>query len=239
MTGITKKAGDLRLRRRTGLLVSLILGLALLLCVRASAMDGETGGSADDEMKAFLDKHTATLNRAGGKTRLSRITMVTIWLENMKAEDIPQTGWEALEKVSTVKFTGHARFNEGIYSLSEKEEEALNTMLPLVKKMPKLEYLALSRIKLGKVSKEVFMIEQVSDITLYEVECSRIVFPMGHVLNHIKTMMLFHCSCEEDGSFKQLKSMIPEVTIIPEPNENHTSSEGSPSGCTGASSMEA
>jgi hypothetical protein len=158
MTGVIKKAGDLRQRQGTGLVVSLILGLALLLCARASAMDGETGGSAEEEMEAFLDKHAVTINGAGGKTRLSKIQVVTIGLENMKVEDIPQTGWEALENVIVVGFTGNSRSRMigGIYSVLEKEEEALNRMVLLVKKMPKLCCLMLSRIKLRKVSEEVF-----------------------------------------------------------------------------------
>jgi hypothetical protein len=57
----------LRLKQRTGLLVSLIVGLALVLCARASAMEGETGGSAGKKMEAFLDKYAVTINGAGGK----------------------------------------------------------------------------------------------------------------------------------------------------------------------------
>jgi hypothetical protein len=109
-----------------------------------------------------------------------------------------------------------------------------------MKKMAKLRHLALSGIKLKEeLSEKAFMIEQVSGITFSEVRCSTIVVPGRHVPNHIEIMMVLNCSCEDDGSFKELKSMIPEVTIIPEPKENHTSSSESPSGCTGVSSMEA
>jgi hypothetical protein len=245
MTRITKKAGDLRLKQRTGFLVSLILGLALLLYVRASAMDGETGGSAEEKMEAFLDKHgrygmiPGEAGQSEGKIGLSKIQVVMIGLENMKLKDIPQTGWEVLEGVVAVRVTGNFRIDEGIYSVSEKEEEALNRMLSLMKQMPNLRCLILAEIKLKKVSGEVFMIEQVCGIILCGVRCSEIVVPTGHVPDHIQMMVLFNCSCSDDGNFKQLKSMIPEVMIIPEPKKNHTSSEDSLSGCTEASSMEA
>jgi hypothetical protein len=251
MTGVTKKAGDLRLKQRTGLLVSLILGLALLLCVRASAMDRETGSSAEEQMEKFLDRHAMTIDGAGpfiGKTRFSTIRDIVISISNMKVTYIPEN-WEVLENVKSVKFTRKVipkikksvrlvptgcmetipEISEDIDLASEEEENSLNRMLSLVKQMPELCRLTLSEIKLREVSGEVFMaFERVSGITLYKVKCSKIVIPEDYSPDSTKTMVWFKCSCGDDDGFDQLRLKIPNVIIISGEEENHASL----SGCT-------
>jgi hypothetical protein len=212
MTEVLRKVGGPKLRGwGTRLIASLVLGLAFLLCAKASSEEREQ--SSVEKMRTFLGT-CGTSSPEGWSitsTDPKEIDFTMINLAQVDESQIPEN-WEVLERLESLFFTGEETDENISPDASGIKEQLLRRMLPLAMQVPNLRELTLQNMDIRELPEELSW-PGANKIKLRRVSCSRVGIPEGHSLDHIEKVSVenFRCECE-DNSFLVLLSKMNKLS---------------------------
>jgi hypothetical protein len=191
-TGASRRASGLKLSQgwQTRMGVSLILGLAFLLCAKASVEDDVMvtfllGCGRISEGQAFTNEYNPN--------HLSKLE-----IDVSRAGEIPpQRHWRNLEYLTSFKIVGPISGDE----LSGKEVNVLRDILLGANEVPNLKQMTIENMNTGRTElpKGIFGIKGVDDITIRRVTCRRISNLDGFLAIHVKTFTVENFVCEENN----------------------------------------
>jgi hypothetical protein len=219
MAGVSRKAGDVKLgqRQRWGarMVSSLVVGLAFLLCAKASAEDKDAD-NAVDKIARFLETCSGKLPEGWSvtSTHPKKIGFIMVDLPKVDDESQIPENWEFLERLRCLFFQGGEKTEKIIPDVSGVREQSLRKMLVLAAQVPNLGELTLQNMSMRELPEQLFRAGGVDEITLRRVRCSRAGIPKEHSLGHVKTLTLEEFQCEDDNSLLVLFSKMSNLSTL-------------------------
>jgi Leucine-rich repeat (LRR) protein len=200
------RTGGSKLGRRWGaeVTISLMVGLAFLLCAKTSSYEDTVA------MKEFLLKCGTTqgkiLQRQMNLTELSTLEINTSQVKS--ASEVPRN-WKILTSLEYLEFTGNEipETGEDVRAeVSENGAQILEDMLSLAAGAPNLEILCLRNMKIKRLPNGV-LATKAATIRFRMFACSEAAIPEKDSLGHIEVLSLETFLCEKDDFLNVLFGM--------------------------------